>query len=252
MTLSEEYKIVTAKDDRDLVSRATEGIDNEWPEFMLHDPVADYLSDCYEKLPDYQFVLIETGREKPLALGNSIPLAWNGELSSLPDDGWDWALLKGMEDLRNGRKPSILCALQVVVFGNNRGKGISSQAVHAMKQIGRSAGLKGMIAPVRPNQKSNYPLTPIEKYITWTDENGRPFDPWLRVHYKLGAQIVKPCRSAMRISGTVAEWESWTEMSFPDSGQYIVSGALVPVAIDKQSDKGSYIEPHVWMYHPPE
>jgi hypothetical protein len=37
------------------------------------------------------------------------------------------------------------------------------------------------------------------------------------------------------ISGTVAEWEEWTGMRFPDSGAYVVPGALVPVDIDRAS-----------------
>lgn len=56
----------------------------------------------------------------------------------------------------------------------------------------------------------------------------------------------------MRIKGTIAEWESWTGMKFPDSGDYIVPGTLVPVRIDRNNDTGLYIEPNVWMHHPAE
>ena len=123
-------------------------------------------------------------------------------------------------------------------------------AVDAMKRIGRSHGLGGMIAPVRPNRKSEYPKTPIEEYITWFGDDGRPFDPWLRVHHDLGARIIKPCKRAMLITGTVAEWEGWTGMRFFESGEYIVPGALVPVVIDCERDIGTYVEPNVWMHHP--
>ena len=46
-----------------------------------------------------------------------------------------------------------------------------------------------------------------------------PFDPWLRVHVRAGARIVKPCPRAMTIRATIGEWESWTGMAFPDTGQ---------------------------------
>lgn len=39
-------------------------------------------------------------------------------------------------------------------------------------------------------------------------------------------------------------------MRFPESGKYVVPGALEPVVIDIESDIGLYIEPNVWMYHP--
>ena len=53
----------------------------------------------------------------------------------------------------------------------------------------------------------------------------------------------------MRIPGRVADWESWTGMGFPESGAYVVPGALVPVEIDRERDEGVYVEPNVWMHH---
>ena len=53
----------------------------------------------------------------------------------------------------------------------------------------------------------------------------------------------------MRISGSVAEWEDWTKLAFPESGTYVVPGALVPVEIDRERDVGVYVEPNVWMHH---
>ena len=54
----------------------------------------------------------------------------------------------------------------------------------------------------------------------------------------------------MVVTGTVAEWEGWTEMALPESGVYVVSGALVPIEIDRERDEGAYVEPNVWMVHP--
>ncbi len=246
----DRLRFVTAAEDAELVREATSKIGPEWPEFMLHDPVADLLDDCYKELPDFQFVLVDAVTNETLALGNSIPLAWSGQIQQLPDEGWDWALKKGIADFRSGVKPNLLCALQIVVFGDNRGKGLSSRAVRAMKENGRKHGLPEMIAPVRPNLKHTYPLTPIENYITWKDDRGLPFDAWLRVHVRQGATIIRPCKEAMRITGTISEWEQWTELRFPETGDYIVPGALVPVRIDVEQDLGTYIEPNVWVHHP--
>ena len=216
---------------------------------MLHDPAAQHLYSCYEKFPDYQFVLVASENEEVVCIANSIPLRWEGELEDLPDDGWDWALIKGIDDLAQGRAPNLLCALQIVVFGDNRGKGISTHGVRTMKAIGHEHGLKGLIAPVRPNRKSDFPDMPIDDYIKLADSAGLPQDPWMRVHARVGARIIKPCPTAMRITGTVAEWEKWTGMSFPQSGDYVVPGALVRVQIDRENDIGTYVEPNVWMWH---
>jgi hypothetical protein len=53
------------------------------------------------------------------------------------------------------------------------------------------------------------------------------------------------------VTGTVAAWEEWTEMALPESGAYVVSGALVPIEIDRERDEGVYVEPNVWMVHSP-
>jgi hypothetical protein len=50
-------------------------------------------------------------------------------------------------------------------------------------------------------------------------------------------------------TGTVAQWEEWTGMSFPETGEYIVPGALQPVHIDREKDLGRYEDPGVWMRH---
>lgn len=243
-------RVITCRDNYDLLTQQQKRIGGEWPEFMLHDPVAQGLSQCYEKLPDYQFVLVDAENDEVVCIANSIPLLWEGRIEDLPDDGWDWALSKGLDDVAQGRTPNLLCALQIVVFGGNRGRGISTLGVRAMKAIGQSHGLHGLIAPVRPNRKSELSDMPIDEYIRLTDSNGLPQDPWMRVHIREGARIIKPCPSAMRIVGTVAEWEKWTGMSFPYSGDYVVPGALVRVHIDRENDLGTYIEPNVWMWHP--
>jgi hypothetical protein len=82
--------------------------------------------------------------------------------------------------------------------------------------------------------------------------DGTHLDPWLRTHERLGAEIAKIAPQSFTVSGTVGEWEEWTEMSFPETGAYIVPGdALVPVEIDREKDEGLYVEPNVWMVHPP-
>jgi hypothetical protein len=53
----------------------------------------------------------------------------------------------------------------------------------------------------------------------------------------------------MVVRGTVAEWESWTGLTFPDSGDYVVPTATSPVAIDRNQDEGVYLDQNVWVVH---
>jgi len=61
------------------------------------------------------------------------------------------------------------------------------------------------------------------------------------------AKIINACKKAVEIKGTVKEWEAWTNMKFPESGEYVVEGALCPVVIDREHNLGTYIEPNVWI-----
>ena len=130
-----------------------------------------------------------------------------------------------------------------------RGRGRSGDALRAMLDIARTHGLEALIAPVRPNWKDRYPLVPIERYATWRRGDGLLFDPWLRVHERAGAKVLKAEPESLRITGTVAEWEEWTEMPFPESGEYVFPGGLATLEIDRERDAGRYWEPNVWMVH---
>jgi hypothetical protein len=118
-----------------------------------------------------------------------------------------------------------------------------------MLELARRYGLTDLIAPVRPSWKERYPLVPIERYARWRREDGLLFDPWMRVHERLGATILKPEPRSLRISGTIAEWEQWTGMAFPESGEYWFPRGLATLAVERESDRGSYWEPNVWMRH---
>ena len=85
--------------------------------------------------------------------------------------------------------------------------------------------------------------------VTWTREDGQPFDPWIRVHVRRGGVIVKPSPHSLRITGTVAEWEAWTEMCFTGDGAYTFPAGLAPVEIDHARDLAAYWEPNVWIVH---
>jgi hypothetical protein len=137
----------------------------------------------------------------------------------------------------------------VLVDRTRHGGGISALMLAEMRRLAAEAGFGDLVAPVRPNLKSRYPLTPSDTYAAWTTPEGLPFDPWLRVHARAGAEIVKVCPESMIIPGTVADWEQWAEMRFPETGSYVVPGALQPVEIDIEADRGVYVEPNVWMHH---
>jgi len=206
------FSIIRGNEISDFVSRADEVSIPSWPEFMMHDQVANRFWYRFNtKFPDFQFALVDNVTGKWLAVGNSAPVSWSKPFEELPDKGWDWALESSMAE---GFEANVLCALAIQILPHQRGKGLSPLMVRIMKEVGSQNGFDQLIAPVRTYKKSDYPLLPMVEYLTWTRNDGESFDPWIRVHERLGAKIVKVCPEAMLIQGSVQQWEEWTKMSF--------------------------------------
>ncbi len=250
MTSTDAITAVTLAERPDLYEIANKTVSGSWPEFMKHDGVSNRVwNRLYRSFADFQYVLLDADGVV-VAACNSLPVVWDGQASSLPERGWDWALESGVEGFDLGSAPNTLSAIGIQVDPAQRSRGLSTIALRAMRDIAARHGFQALIAPVRPTLKHLYPLTSIDRYVTWTNANGELFDPWLRVHARLGARLVGPCHGSMHISGTVAEWADWTGMAFPETGRYIVPTALEPVEIDVEADNGLYVEPNVWMIHP--
>jgi hypothetical protein len=244
------FQIITPSDFEDYRGRAGEIAGASWPEFMLHDPIAnENWHELFDRFVDYQFALLDTEKNCMAAMANSLPFYWDRPLEELPEGGWDWVFLKAVEDHRNGVTPNIQSAIQIAIQPEYQSQGLSSKMIQSMRAIGQSKGFQFLVAPVRPNQKSKYPLISIDNYIKWTNGEGLPFDAWLRVHARAGAGIIKPCHEAMTIRGTRADWEEWTGMKFPQKGKYVIPGALNPMEMNLEKDEGVYVEPNVWMVH---
>lgn len=247
---TDRFQVITTstrEDYRNLVRGLTK---IAWPEFMLHDQVAnDLWHELLDRFPEYQLALYDTENKRAAAMGNSFPLRWEGPLENLPEGGWDWAFIEAVKDHKQGVSSNFHCAIQIVIHPDYQGQGLSASMIEAVRSVTSAKSLQSLIIPIRPNEKSKYPLISIDDYITWKTERGLPFDPWIRVHARLGGKIIKTCHESKTIRGTRAEWEVWTKMKFPQSGQYTVPGALVPIEVSLEKDEGVYIEPNVWMAH---
>ena len=235
-------KVVSYAGRPDLLERRGE-LGAAWEEFMYHDAVANvHWNRQYEEFPDLQLFLLDE-EDRLLAESNAVPIPFGpGEL---PDDGWDAAL----EQAFSGGPATAVSAIAITIGVEQRGKGLSRTMLDAMRQAVAARGLSDLVAPVRPSQKHVYPLTAMERYVEWRRDDGKLHDAWLRTHEQAGAELIKVAPLSMRISGSVGDWESWTGMRFPDTGTYIVPGALTPVEIDRERDEGVYVEPNVWMHH---
>jgi GNAT superfamily N-acetyltransferase len=218
-----------------------------WPEFMLHGDVDNWIA-LFETFQPYQLLFCDRTSGDLLAVGHTVPFVWDGTLPDLPPS--ISAIIQRAFDARDtGQPPNTFSALAAMVHPAQQGRGLSTLIIQQMKALAARYGCTSLIAPVRPTLKTDYPLIPLRDYIQWTRPDGQPFDPWLRVHLRLGAEILQVADSTMVIEAPVAKWEAWTGLTFPGSGHYLVPGALQPVAIDRKIDCGRYDDPNVWVRH---
>ena len=240
------FTVVTLSQRPELAEQVDRLAREAWPTFMLHadTPYWDSLFDTFAGF----LTLFCDPADTLIALGHTIPFVWDGTPEDLPDE-IDRLMERATEAYRDRHTPTALSALAALVSPEHQRRGLSSEVLCAMRSLAAHHGMHSLVAPVRPSLKKLYPLIPIERYARWTRDDGSPFDPWLRVHWRLGAEYLKVAPEATVITGTVAEWEEWTSMSFPESGAYVVPGALQPVSIDRERNTGSYEDPNVWMRH---
>lgn len=241
------FSVSTLAERPDLEEEARSLDSGAMPEFMHHDAVVNRLwARLYSEFPQFQIVVCEG--DEIVAAGNTIPLFWDA--AALPETGLDAALESGFRDFEDGPPPEILSALLAVVGKGHQRRGLSRMVLEAMRRVAAKHGLDPLVAPARPTMKSMYPLTPMERYIEWRrGSDGLLLDPWMRVHERLGAKVEKVAPESMKVSGSIAEWEKWAKMRFPESGEYVVEGALCPVEMDIERNLGTYVEPNVWMVH---
>jgi GNAT superfamily N-acetyltransferase len=213
-----------------------------FPEFMTHNEMGPrYWTRLYTEFPAFQQALLDG--EEVVAEAHALAIPWDGTVAGLPS-GWDAAFELGFE---SGLAPTALSMLVISVVPARQGERLGSRMLDASRDAARAAGLNAVLAPVRPTLKDSYPLIPIERYMAWRRPDGSHFDPWLRLHERVGGEILAPAPESMVIEAPLADWERWTGMAFPEDGEYVVPGMLAPLVV--RGDRGRHAEPNVWVCH---
>jgi GNAT superfamily N-acetyltransferase len=234
-------KLVRYADRPELIERR-ERLSGSFPTYMHHnEPGRRYWLRLYDDHPAFQLALVDG--DEPIAELHSVPTPWDGGDADLPS-GWDEAFTRAFE---SDREATVLCALAIAIMPERRGEGLSSLMINAMRDAGRAAGLRELIAPVRPTLKERYPLIPIERFVEWRGGDGTHLDPWIRTHERVGGRIIGVAPRSMVIEAPAADWEEWTGLRLPEDGTYVVDGMLAPLNV--RNGVGRHVEPNVWMRH---
>ncbi len=239
-------EIVTSADRPDLEEAVRGAFREKWPEFIFHDATAAAYAPRVEELFSRYDVLVLDGGDV-VAGGWGVPFAWDGTESDLPE-GYDGALVRAVEGRANGVWPTAFSFMAAAVARSHDRRGLATVVLEELTRRAREDGIAQVLAPIRPTLKHRYPTFSMAEYATWTRGDGLSVDPWIRTHQRMGARILAPCAS-MLIEGTVAEWEQWAGLAFPVTGDYVVPEALNLVRVDRDRDRGVYVEENLWVRH---
>lgn len=244
-----DITLSTLAERADLIGRVWD-MPDQWDEFMDHDPIGESLFGSVVKSFRHLAVVATDSADEIVAHGTAMAFRLDADgRRRLPDRGWDQALVWAHQDLVRGHEPDTACALEVSVHTEWLGRGLSQQVFSALRDAARSAGFTTLVAPVRPSAKHLEPDTPMDDYARRTRSDGLPTDPWLRVHARLGGVIERVAPASQTVSGSLAEWQSWTGVDFTTSGPVRVPGTLVPVHCIGEHGVAVYVEPNVWVRH---
>jgi len=213
-----------------------------FPPYMHESEVGNrHWGRLYSDFPDFQVGLLDG--DDLAAEAHAIPVSWDGSEDDLPT-GWEEGFVRGMT---SEREPTVLMAIAISVAPGRQGQQLSSRMIETFKENARAAGLTAVIAPVRPTWKERYPLIPIERYMRWRRDDGSHFDPWIRIHERVGGEIIAAAPESMLLRAPVTDWEEWTGMRFPEDGEYIFPGCLATLVV--RDGVGTHVEPNVWLRH---
>ena len=194
----------------DLAARTGE-VEDTFAAFLGHGEVAErHWHRLREDLPELQLVLWDDERDVLVGHGRTIPARAAERLPGGVDD-----MLEAWFGGGNRPEPDVLSALVAVVDRRRQGEGLSTVLIRAMVDLARRNGFPALVAPVRPTWKDRYPLIPIERYASWKRDDGLPFDPWLRVHARLGAELLEICPGRCGSKGAATTGRHGPGSSFP-------------------------------------
>jgi hypothetical protein len=246
----EQFTLATCAERPDLFNQSVALENATWDRLSFLDYTAahhTHYEDLLERFPECRLCMVEVETGEMVATGMCVPLSVN-DGSALPDEGWDWIVDTAMS--QKNMRANTIGALSISVPEQHRHRGFARDMINMMRAVAGTKKCWGVIAPVRPSVKSEYPLVSMDEYVSWTDSRGRIFDPWLRSHVAAGGKINGVCARSMVVDQPIEFWRDWAEpTSLESDGTVPFAGALAPLHVNTRTGMARYVEANVWVTH---
>lgn len=226
---------------------------DSWPPYIDADPVAA------AALPEVRATgaALEVALTRPAGSDHDerlagaawgVPIAWDGDTDHLPR-GYSDTLVRALADHDRGTASDTLVICAAQVHPSHARTGAAAHLLGHLVQAAAARGLHRVIAPLRLTGEHQYPLIPVETYARWRRADGEAFDPWLRTHERMGAQLLSTTPASQSFVASVEQWRTWSGLALPGSGAHVIEGALAPLHVDLEEGTGRLDEPGAWVRH---
>ena len=168
-----------------------------------------YWERLYDEHPDFQLALLD-GDELVAEL-HSLPLAWDGTRRRPAR-----RLGRRVHPRLRERPRGGPCSARSRSRWRPSGRAGSSRRTCSRRCATRRPGAASASSSRRSGRRSSaLPADPDRAYSGWRRADGSHFDPWLRVHERVGGELIAPAPESMVIEAPVADWEEWTGSRSP-------------------------------------
>jgi hypothetical protein len=243
------YSVVTLPERPDFLEPITTISKSLWVPKLPPSRSAPLYPRIIQEFAENILIIFDDVSDEPVGYAGALTFVGPADLADLPDDGYDALIEQAFEARDHHLTPTLFGATVIGIRLDRRGQGLSEILAKALCDRARQGGFSDLVIPVRPTQKADEPLTPMADYVQKRRGDGLPQDPWIRLHARLGARIIKVCPTSMTLRAPVADWEAATGMRFDQSGPYAVPGGLAPLHVDLERGEGLLLEPNVWMHY---
>jgi GNAT superfamily N-acetyltransferase len=178
---------------------------------------------------------------------NACPINWDGDPATLPAGGWSEIMDRFNRNLIGPSRYA--SAVGASILPAYQGGGLAGQLLSGLRDQAFKLGYQALLAPVRPTNRWRMPHLHISEYEHVRLPDGRHFDPWVRVHERVGGRIIGSCAASARFSGSREQWEGWLGMRLPDNGDVLCDRTIGYLKL--VAGWGVLEEDSLWILHEP-
>jgi hypothetical protein len=136
-----------------------------------------------------------------------------------------------------------------------RKHGWAAEVTKEMKRLGTQSGLQHLIIPLRlpTRYEEQNARMPYEEFALIKRDDGQYRDHWLRIHVRLGAEVIGMCSVSHQHAMHPADLDEQLHCGLKEqTGDYLVkwNGEYYNVFIDVEREYAVMNQGCVWVRHP--